>query len=150
MRSKAAAKSFELIEANPPVSSEMTRMEARLPVAVPRLHDSIEIGVYRIVQEALANACRHGAPSEVVVTLSVSDLVCLEVRDDGVGFDPATRSRAHSLGLVSMEERALSLNGHLTVESAPGRGTVVRFECPALSPVPLRDDAPVVALRGPR
>ena len=132
------------------LSSEATRMEARLSVAVPRLHDSIEIGVYRIVQEALANACRHGAPSEVVVTLSVSDLVCLEVRDDGVGFDPASRNRAHSLGLVSMEERALSLNGHLTVESAPGRGTVVRFECPAVPPVPLRNDAPVVALRGPR
>jgi PAS domain S-box-containing protein len=125
-------------------SSETTKVEARFPTTVPRLHDAIEIGVYRIVQEALANAARHGAPSEVVVTLGVSELVSLEVRDDGVGFDPASRRGVHSLGLVSMEERALSLSGSFAVESAPGRGTIVRFECPVLPPIPLRNEAPVV------
>jgi PAS domain S-box-containing protein len=128
------------------LSTDATRVEACFASAVPRLHDAIEIGVYRIAQEALANACRHGAPSQIVVTLGVTDLVCLEVRDDGVGFDPASRRGVHSLGLVSMEERALSLSGSFTVDSVPGRGTVVRFECPALPPVPLRDDAPVVSL----
>ena len=111
-------------------SADGVRVTARLGSGVPRLAENVEIGVYRVVQEAVTNACRHGAPSEVCVSLDVGELVRLEVRDDGVGFDPAG-GRAHAFGLVSMEERALALNGRLTIESAPGRGTVVRFECPA-------------------
>ncbi|MEO6028329.1 MAG: ATP-binding protein, partial [Candidatus Binatia bacterium] len=73
-----------------------------------------------------------GASTEIVVTIDVGASVRVDVRDDGVGFDPAGRPCTSSFGLVSMEERALSLGGHLTIESAPGQGTVVRFECPAL------------------
>ncbi len=113
-------------------SSPTTRVEARFAAAVPRLAEAVEIGVYRVVQEAVMNACRHGAPAEIVVTIAVGDRVRIDVRDDGVGFDPAGRPRTSSFGLVSMEERAVSLGGHLTIESAPGQGTVVRFECPAL------------------
>jgi two-component system sensor histidine kinase DegS len=109
-------------------SSDGMRVTARFAGAIPRLAENVEIGVYRVVQEAVANACRHGAPSEVSVALDVGEWVRLEVRDDGVGFDPG--GGAHAFGLVSMEERALALNGRLTIESAPGRGTVVRFECP--------------------
>lgn len=112
-------------------SSETTRVQARFGAAIPRLAEVIEVGVYRIVQEAVTNACRHGAPTAVVVTLDVGDRVRLEVRDDGTGFDPAHRPQTSSFGLVSMEERALSLSGRLTIESAPGQGAVVRFECPA-------------------
>jgi PAS domain S-box-containing protein len=132
------------------LSSEATRAEARFSSAIPRLRDAIEIGVYRIAQEALANAFRHGAPSAVVVTLGVGSVVCLEIRDDGGGFDPTGCRGVHSLGLVSMEERALSLGGTFTLESAPGQGTVVRFECPALSPVPAEHHAAVVSRRGDR
>jgi signal transduction histidine kinase len=53
----------------------------------------------------------------------------LEVRDDGVGFDPdAAAVRSRRLGLTSMEERAERLGGRLSVESAPGAGTTVRLE----------------------
>jgi len=113
-------------------SSPTTRVEARVAAAVPRLAEAVEIGVYRVVQEAVMNACRHGAPTAIVVTIDVGDRVRIAVRDDGVGFDPARRPRTSSFGLVSMEERALSLGGQLTIESALGQGTVVRFECPAL------------------
>jgi len=55
----------------------------------------------------------------------------LEVRDDGVGFDPdAAELRSRRLGLTSMEERAQRLGGRLTVDSALGRGTTVRLETP--------------------
>ena len=113
------------------LSSEATRIEARFGAVTPRLDDAVEVGVYRVVQEALANACRHAAATEVVVTLEVSDRVRLEVRDDGVGFDPACRPRTAALGIVSMEERTLSLGGELAIDSAPGRGTALRFSCPA-------------------
>jgi signal transduction histidine kinase len=53
----------------------------------------------------------------------------LEVRDDGRGFDRIA-SRTDSLGLASMEERALALGGRLDIVSGPGQGTCVRFECP--------------------
>jgi signal transduction histidine kinase len=53
------------------------------------------------------------------------------VRDDGVGFDPAARAiRERRLGLTSMRERAESLGGKLTVETAPRAGTTVRVEVP--------------------
>jgi PAS domain S-box-containing protein len=112
-------------------STDVMRVTARFESAIPRLAEHVEIGVFRVVQEAVTNACRHGAPSAVLVTLDVGASVRLAVRDDGVGFDPAG-GRAHAFGLVSMEERALALNGSLAIESTPGRGTVLRFECPAL------------------
>lgn len=118
------------------LTSEKVRADSRFVCSVPRLADGVEIGVYRIVQEALTNAARHAGASEILVTLDVDDHVRLEIRDDGVGFDTAGGNATHGFGLVSMEERALALCGRLTIESAPGRGTVVRFECPAAIPGP--------------
>jgi signal transduction histidine kinase len=55
--------------------------------------------------------------------------VALQVRDDGVGFEPArSEQAARKLGLSSMRERARSVGGRLTVTSAPGGGTTVRVE----------------------
>jgi len=112
-------------------STGSTVVRASFGTGVRRLSEAIEIGVYRVVQEAVGNACRHGAPSEVVVTLDVDEQVRLEVRDDGVGFDLAARNGMHAFGLVTMEERARALSGRLEIASAPGRGTSVRFACPA-------------------
>lgn len=88
----------------------------------------------------MTNACRHAAANIVVVKLEVDDdRVRLEVRDDGVGFDPMVRQRKSALGLAGMEERALSLAGDLVIESASGRGTVLRFTCPTRSPSAMVD-----------
>jgi signal transduction histidine kinase len=88
--------------------------------------------VLRIAQEALANALRHAGAEHIVVRLGAANgSVVLEVRDDGVGFDPdAAEVRSRRLGLTSMEERAQRLGGALTVTSTPGDGTVVRLEAP--------------------
>jgi signal transduction histidine kinase len=85
-----------------------------------------EAVVFRIAQEALYNALRHGDPREVVVNLTPG---VLEIRDDGVGFDVSDGSR-DGLGLASMRERAASVGAALTIESSDG-GTVVRVEVPA-------------------
>jgi len=99
---------------------------------VSELDEETRIQVYRIVQEALTNAARHARATQVHVRLAREradgDCLVLEIRDDGAGFDPhAARS---GMGLPGMRERALSLGGELSIESAPGRGTRIRVSCP--------------------
>ncbi|GLH98378.1 GAF domain-containing sensor histidine kinase [Phytohabitans aurantiacus] len=100
---------------------------------VPRLTAAREETVYRIAQEALHNALRHGEPTTVSVDLAARDgRVVLTVADDGRGFDPGARAQAaRRLGLASMRERASAAGGSLRVRSAPGSGTTVRLEVPA-------------------
>jgi signal transduction histidine kinase len=96
---------------------------------VPRLVPEREEAAYRIAQEALHNALRHGRPSTVSVGLRAdAGAVTLSVTDDGAGFDPAERSSAgRRLGIVSMRERARAVGGRLDVASRPGSGTTVRL-----------------------
>jgi signal transduction histidine kinase len=97
-----------------------------------RLRARTEREVFRIVQEALGNAVRHGRPTTVDVRIEMApSRVVAVVSDDGVGFDPsAAPLRARHLGLTSMEERAGALGGTLEVTSAPGEGTSIRAEVP--------------------
>ena len=86
-----------------------------------------EFAILRIAHEALNNAVRHARADHVAVRLSQRpDVVTVEVRDDGVGFDPQSAEvRSRHLGLTSMEERARELGGRLEIRSAPGAGTTV-------------------------
>jgi PAS domain S-box-containing protein len=98
--------------------------------AIPRLDEETEVAVYRVAQEALANAVRHAAAQHVTLTLDAQGgLLVLEVLDDGRGFERGAQRRA-ALGLIAMEERATGLGGTVRVSSAPGSGTAVRLECP--------------------
>lgn len=112
------------------VRRSQQRSEARI-----ELHDGLEEApvsrevasvVYRVVQEAVHNALKHGAPTRIEVHLTQRGAhLDLEVRDDGRGFDPrALEDRG--LGLFVMDERVSLVDGELSVESAPGAGTVVR------------------------
>ena len=93
------------------------------------------IGVYRIVQEALSNATRHGERNEQWVTLKAADgNVEVTIRDEGHGFD-VTSVEDHDglrarIGLRSMRERAELLGGDFEVRSAPGQGTTVTVYLP--------------------
>jgi signal transduction histidine kinase len=96
---------------------------------------AVEELVYRTAQEALANVRKHARPSAITVTLSErSGQIVGEVEDDGSGFDVVdVRTRASAplhLGLDSMVERVRAVGGEVTVESAPGAGTRVRFAVP--------------------
>jgi signal transduction histidine kinase len=99
----------------------------------PRLEPRSDAEVFRIAQEALQNALRHGQAERLDVRLEAHDgLLALTVADDGIGFDPAAPAvRSRRLGLTSMEERARAVGGALAIESAPGAGTTVRLEVPA-------------------
>lgn len=99
------------------------------PVALP-----VKISLYRILQEALSNAVRHGGAACHAVTLgSDGERVAMEVHDTGRGFDVATvlqRPPAGHFGLEGMHERVRLLGGTFAIESAPGAGTKVRVEVP--------------------
>jgi signal transduction histidine kinase len=87
--------------------------------------------LYRIAQECLRNAAGHAQTNEVHVSLTgVDDGVRLVVRDAGIGFDTAADREGPGLGLVIMAERARSIQAELSIESEPGRGTVVTVRVP--------------------
>lgn len=95
---------------------------------VADLPAAVEQGLYRIAQEALNNTLKHANARQVSVRLiRRADRVSLEVHDDGDGFEPAARPNG-GLGLDGIAERVTQLGGTLTVESAPGAGTLVHVE----------------------
>ena len=96
-----------------------------------RLPFFIEQELYGIAQEALNNVGKHARAQRVTVHLQITDkLVCLEVRDDGVGFDPSTARKTGGVGLRSIEERTARVAGTLALHSKPGDGTRIRVEIP--------------------
>ncbi|MFF9345864.1 sensor histidine kinase [Streptomyces sp. NPDC014734] len=101
---------------------------------VERVHDETAATLLRIAEEALANVGRHASASRVGLTLSFMDgELCLDVRDDGRGFDPAAlppSGRAGGFGLGGMRARAERVAGTVEVEAEPGRGTAVRALVP--------------------
>ena len=114
-----------------------TPVTVTFATTIPRLDEQTEIGVYRIAQEALANAVRHAGPCRIRIALSVhGGKLLLAIVDDGCGFAPAVRRGSEALGLIGMEERALALGGRLEVRSAAGEGTAVRLECPVAARAP--------------
>jgi signal transduction histidine kinase len=93
---------------------------------------STALSLFRIAQEALGNAVRHGRARHARVTLGLTaHHLRLEVVDDGDGFDLAHARQNGGLGLVSMEERARLVHGDVTIESSPGFGTAVLVRIPA-------------------
>jgi signal transduction histidine kinase len=100
-----------------------------------REHDSpdsfnpeVALGLYRVAQEALSNAARHGHPTKITVELTRKDpSVVLLIKDNGTGFAAAGKS---GLGITDMEERARLVNGTFSIRSRPGQGTEVEVRVP--------------------
>jgi two-component system sensor histidine kinase DegS len=97
----------------------------------------VQLGLYRVFQEALGNVEKHAYAEQVEVTLHMgSEEVRLVVRDDGQGFHLPPRlgllvDEGH-FGLVGMRERLDMLGGRLEISSMPGRGTEVVTILPGL------------------
>ena len=93
---------------------------------------NVQLGIYRIVQEALHNMWKHSGTRRGDLRLTrAGGRVQLQVIDAGTGFDPVQKSKGAGLGLVSMRERARLLGATLTVESSPGHGTTIIADIPA-------------------
>ncbi len=107
--------------------------------AFPRLPESVETTVYRVVQEALTNIARHGTnptdprvrATRVSVTLQrFEKRLQVTVEDNGPGFDAEAARRSGRLGLVGMQERAAACGGTVHIESEPGKGATVILRIP--------------------
>jgi len=104
--------------------------EVRADPLEQRLDPMIETECFRVAQEALTNVVKHAKARTVIVEVTTNDQqLHLSVRDDGVGFDVASvreqAVRGASLGLLSMEERAVLAGGGLQYHATPGQGTEV-------------------------
>ena len=120
-----------------------TTRNARVEVSVSGRRPSqcpadVDLQLFRIGQEAIANAMRHGDASRIDIAIRYEkDRVVLTVHDNGCGFmpdaeDPARETGEH-LGLVTMRERAARLRGRVDVLSRPGAGTTVEAMIPVES-----------------
>jgi signal transduction histidine kinase len=96
-----------------------------LPEDLPDEHKTC---IYRIVQEALRNCCRHARARHAWINLrAAGQRLLLYVQDDGAGFDPAHEK---GLGLLGIEERVGHIGGTVQVSSTPGRGTTIGLQLP--------------------
>lgn len=98
------------------------------PTTIP---PDIGIGVYRIFQESLNNISKHADAKTVRVFLKIDDSnLTLEINDDGIGFDVQHVVEKKTLGLVSIRERTLMMNGEYTINSTIGEGTTILLTIP--------------------
>ena len=99
-------------------------------VQIQRLEPVLENTIYRIIQEGLANACRHSHSPQVLIELTETDQeVEIRVQDYGVGFDPEKIDEKR-FGLAGIRERTRLLRGRVTLQSAPGKGTSLQVRLP--------------------
>lgn len=118
-------------------------VEFRLDGTPGTLPEEMETALLRVSQGALANVREHSGATRAVITLTCSDdHICVDIADNGRGFEPGPtprrrerRTRGH--GLPLMEMRARQAGGTLRVESEPGEGTVVTVSVPLASTAPI-------------
>lgn len=99
-----------------------------------KLSQDQEIAAYRVTQEALQNIVRHSGASSVRVSLAFArECVTLVIADNGRGFDQSRSQRiteSGNLGLVNMQERAMTIGAALAIHSKVGAGTVIELSIP--------------------
>jgi signal transduction histidine kinase len=98
-----------------------------IPIQLP---SDILIAAFRFVQEAVSNAVRHASPQRIQIQARYRPgCVELQIRDDGVGFDPSLAVKFEEphggLGLVGIRQRAADVGGHVSIRSQPGSGTEI-------------------------
>ena len=98
----------------------------------PRIPEDVAICIYRIVQEGLRNVAKHADTTQLQISLTgKDDSIHLTIKDQGVGFDPKEIKKKLGLGHVSMQERVRLIQGDISIESRPGKGTVINVRAPA-------------------
>ncbi len=117
------------------------RVEFQHRLTRSRLEPTLETAVFRILQEGLSNAVRHGRSDRIRLRLDERDgRLEIEIRDWGLGFDPQAPA-TDRFGLQGIRERARLLGGTSRIESSPGSGTTVRVALPVSPRDEVADDA---------
>lgn len=117
------------------LARSIPQLELEVDLADERLPDHIELALYRIAQECLQNVVKHARAGRARLAFSLrEDAACLEIADDGIGFDtlehPLGGDDMGGYGLLSMAERAEIVGGRLHIRSRPGAGTTVTATIP--------------------
>lgn len=100
-----------------------------------RFDANIEVAVFRLIQESITNAIKHGQSSSIWVKIEwLRDILNIVVRDNGRGFDK-NEVRDKSFGLIGMRERIDLLKGEITINSTIGKGTTILFRIPLKSDI---------------
>ena len=95
-----------------------------------RIPSNYEVSIFRLVQECVTNAMKHGQSKDIWVRLEwLKNAVNIVIKDDGVGFDPQD-VRDHSFGIIGMRERIDILHGEMFIQSEVKRGTTILFKIP--------------------
>lgn len=95
-----------------------------------RLSSKMETALFRLVQEAVQNACKHGEPGAIQIKIDFrDDAVMLVIKDDGKGFD-LNQEKEDAFGIIGMRERVDLLEGEITFDSKLGQGTIVMIQIP--------------------
>lgn len=101
-----------------------------------RIPSDYEVAVFRLVQESVNNALKHGKPNLIIVKLEwLCDEINVVVKDNGVGFDTES-VREGSFGIIGMKERIDLLKGSLKISSSIGKGTTILMKIP----LPTKDE----------
>ena len=112
-------------------SSAKIEVESNIVPNLDPERKEIKIIVYRAVQELLNNAKKHGQPDNVEVSLKKEDnILLIEVKDDGKGFDPDSVPKKSGLGLKGIEENVNMVGGEFQIDSNPNRGTSAEIKIP--------------------
>jgi PAS domain S-box-containing protein len=107
-----------------------------IPSSLPQ---EVSLCLFRVLQEALHNAVKYSGVRDFKVMLrGVANKIHLTIHDSGVGFDPEIAMRGQGLGLTSMQERLKLVNGEISIESHPQRGTTIHASVPNNLNVSLR------------
>ncbi len=97
------------------------------------LTENVRILLYRIVQEAVTNIVKHARAKHIDVSLKqMGSKVCLQVKDDGVGFDTTQFVSIQHIGLLAMKDSVEMMGGTITIKSALGKGTRIEVTCPSV------------------
>jgi signal transduction histidine kinase len=97
----------------------------------PDLNKQMEISIFRIIQEFISNALKHGNATEIIIRLSHSyKHISIFLKDNGKGFHLTVNKRKKQFGLDNIETRVKSYNGTLLIKSAPGKGTSFQINLP--------------------
>jgi len=107
------------------------KLEFECAIDAHDLPYEVEQELYFALREGIINAIRHSRASELNLSLIQNQTTCcVDLRDNGVGFDKSSVVGGGGFGLKGMRERIEKVGGHLAIETAPGKGTCISIEVP--------------------